>query len=406
VELLSLSYLLFFVAVAVVYWLLPTARARRTLLVAATLFWFLLGVWWHALAAIAMATTGWLTARWIASRPEEERGVPTLVGIALPVLWFVLFRYAAPWTGHEPAEWSTLPWWLPNPLLAPLGLSFIMFETIAIQVDLYWSKLDRPGRWWSHVEFALYFPTRVIGPMRSYQDFTEQLATRIPVTGADVAAGVGRIAIGLVKKVMIANPVGTFALFNLRPEMIEGGAGIPLLLGLYAYWVFLYFDFSGYSDIVIGLSRLLGIRIQENFASPWLATNISEYWQRWHMSLSGWVREYIFQPAAIAWRNHRLGAPAGAFLSMVVLGLWHGIELRYVAFGAFHGLLLAGYMLYREAQRGRPWLKGFSRSRAASVLGWGVTLNLAVWSHVFYATPSFDAALRLVAAIGRAFGIG
>jgi alginate O-acetyltransferase complex protein AlgI len=351
--LLSWGYLCFFLAVAVAYWCLPAARARRLLLVAATIVWFSFGIWWHALAAAAMATTGWLTARWIASRPEEARGLPTLVGISLCVLWFIVFRYAAPWTGYSPAEYAAMPWFLPNPMLAPLGLSFIMFETIAVQADLYFNKLERPGSWWSHIVFALYFPTRVIGPMRSYQDFTEQLALPIPVTAADVAAGVGRVAIGLVKKVIVANPVGTFALFSLRPEMIDSGSGAPLLVGLYAYWVFLYFDFSGYSDIVIGTSRILGIRVQENFDRPWLATNISEYWQRWHMSLSSWVRDYIFTPAAIAWRNHPLGAPAGAFLSMVVLGLWHGIELRYVAFGAFHGALLAIYMLYREAFRGR-----------------------------------------------------
>jgi alginate O-acetyltransferase complex protein AlgI len=405
VDLLSWSYAAFFPMILVAYWALPSARARQGLLVAATGVWFFFGVWWHALAALAMGTTGWLSARWIASRPPDRRGWPTLVGISICIGWFLYFRYAAPWLGFDPTESGFRSWWIPNPLLAPLGLSFIMFEAIAIQADLYFEKLERPGSWWSHMVFTLYFPTRVIGPMRKYQEFAAQIG-RVPrPTPALAAAGLGRIGLGLFKKVVLANPLGTFALFNLRPEMIDGGSAPPMVLGLYAYWLFLYLDFSGYSDIVIGLSKLLGIDVQENFNRPWLATNESEYWQRWHMSLSFWVREYIYTPAAIAWRRSLWGAPAGAFLSMVVLGLWHGLELRYLAFGVWHGLLLALYMLYRERLRRIGPVKRLSRSQAWRAAGWFTTLNLAILSHIFFATTSFDVALlwfRTVA--GAIFG--
>jgi D-alanyl-lipoteichoic acid acyltransferase DltB (MBOAT superfamily) len=393
-QLLSWSYLVFFALVFALYWALPNGRPRQLSLAAATLVWYCFGVWWHAIVAILIGTTSYLTAQWISHRPPERRGIPTLVGVAIPIGYFLFFRYFAQWSGLRP---GALPWWAPNPLLAPFGLSFMMFEAIAIQADLFFGRLERPGSWWSHIVFTLYFPTRMIGPMRKYQTFVAQVGAQPRPNPEMVANGLSRIGIGLVKKVVVANPIGTFALFNMRPEMMfEGASAIPLILGLYAYWFFLYFDFAGYSDIVIGTSILLGIEVPENFNAPYRATNVSEYWQRWHMSLSFWVRDYIYTPAAIAWRRSMWGAPAGAFLSMLVLGLWHGIELRYVAFGAFHGVWLGGYMLYRDRLRRRAVVKRLARSSVWRTAGWGVTLNLAILSHVFYATPNFRVAMLWV----------
>jgi len=393
-QLLSWSYLVFFTLVFSLYWVIPDGRLRKSLLVVATLVWFCLGVWWHALSAALMGTTSYWTARWISSRPPERRGVPTLVGVSIPVGYFLLFRYLALWSGFDVQHPDTLPWWAPNPVFAPIGLSFIMFETIAIQADLYFGRLERPGSWWNHMVFTFYFPTRLIGPLRKYQTFVPQVGMQPRPTPEMIAKGLARIGIGLIKKVVIANPIGTFALFNMREEMMfKGASAVPLLLGLYGYWIFLYLDFAGYSDIVIGASRLLGIEVPENFNSPYRATNVSEYWQRFHMSLSFWVRDYIYTPVAVAWRRSVWGAPGGALLSMVVLGLWHGIELRYLAFGAFHGLWLAAYMLYRDRLRRRPMLRRIAGLPVSRAIGWAVTLNLAILSHVFFATPNFEVAI-------------
>jgi alginate O-acetyltransferase complex protein AlgI len=404
-QLLSWSYAVFFALVFALYWLMPNGRLRKGLLVAATLVWFSFGLWWHALAAIMMGTTSYLTARWIASRDPDRRGIPTLVGVCIPIGYFLFFRYLALWSGFDVKHAESLPWWAPNPIFVPVGLSFIMFETIAIQADLYFGKLERPGSWWSHMVFTLYFPTRLIGPLRKYQTFVEQVGAQPRPTPEMIANGLSRIGVGLIKKVVLANPLGTFALFNMRPEMMfEGASAVPLLLGLYGYWVYLYCDFAGYSDIVIGTSRLLGIEVPENFNSPFRATNVSEYWQRWHMSLSFWVRDYIYTPIAVSWRRSLWGAPGGAFLSMLVLGLWHGIELRYIAFGVFHGLWLAGYMLYRDRLRRRPAVRRLASRPVSRVVGWAVTLNLAVLSHVFYATPSFNVAMLWIKTVLHAIG--
>jgi alginate O-acetyltransferase complex protein AlgI len=403
--LLSFSFAALFLLVFAVYWLTPGRRTRQLLLVAATLVWYAFGVWWHALAAIAMGSTAWGMGRWIASRPPEARGVPTAIGIALLVGFFVFFRYAALWSGADPHAPETLAWWMPNPLLAPVGLSFLMFESIGYHADLYLGRLEKSGSWWDHMVFTLYFPTRVIGPMRKFQRFVPQIGVVRRPTPDQVAAGLGRIGVGLFKKVVIANPLGTFALFNMEPAVFENSSPVISVLALYSYWLYLYFDFAGYSDIVIGLSRLLGIEVPENFDHPYRATNISDYWRRWHMSLSFWVREYVYTPLAIRWRRSWWGGPVGAFSSMVVLGLWHGIELRFLAFGVIHGLLLGAHMLLQERTRKNALAKRVRATRLWSLLGWAFVMNVAVWSHVFYATASWEVAMRFLRSAARLAGM-
>src|SRR5215469_4051984 len=219
-QLLSWSYLVFFAIVLLLYWTVSNVLYRKLLLIAATVVWFVFGIWWHALAAALMATTSYCTARWIASRPVERRGLPTLIGVSIPIVYFLFFRYLALWSGFDLRHPELLPWWAPNPLFGPIGLSFIMFETIAIQADLYFDRLERPGSFLDHMVFTLYFPTRVIGPLRRYQNFVDQVGARPQLTAQLIVGGISRIAIGLLKKIVVANPIGTFALFNMRREMM------------------------------------------------------------------------------------------------------------------------------------------------------------------------------------------
>src|SRR5215469_11163113 len=181
-QLLSWSYLVFFAIVLLLYWTVSNVLYRKLLLIAATVVWFVFGIWWHALAAALMATTSYCTARWIASRPVERRGLPTLIGVSIPIVYFLFFRYLALWSGFDLRHPELLPWWAPNPLFGPIGLSFIMFETIAIQADLYFDRLERPGSFLDHMVFTLYFPTRVIGPLRRYQNFVDQVGARQQLT--------------------------------------------------------------------------------------------------------------------------------------------------------------------------------------------------------------------------------
>lgn len=387
---LSFTYLLFCVVAVGAYRALPGPRSRRALLVALTTVWFAWAAWWHAVVALAMATTTWAFARWMHSREASRRGGPLVLGIVSLAGYFLVFRYLALWTGHGPGS-GPLPWWAPNPLLAPLGLSFMMFEGIAHLAELYLGRTDTAGSWWSHVSFAFFFPSRVIGPLRRYEDFTRDIEASRPLHPDETAGALRQILIGVVKKAVIANPLGAFGFFNLDPSLIANGARVPLALGAVAFWGYIYFDLAGYSDIVIGVGRLFGVKVPPNFDKPYTAVTISDYWNRWHMSLSGWVRDYVFTPLAITWRGRPLGAPLASFTSMVVLGLWHGLEAKYLLFGVWHGTLLAGYMLYRDWARRKKLAKKLSRSRPWSVAGWCFVALNAVVTHVLFAVPDATA---------------
>ncbi len=387
-NLLSWTFLVFSAGSVALYWAMPSPRLRQVALAGVTAGWFAFGVWWHALVAVAMATTTWLLGRWMLSRAEERRGPVLAAGVAALVGYFVLFRYLALWTGFDPAAGTGLHWWTPNPLLAPLGLSFMMFEGIAHLADLYLGRSEAAGSWWSHVSFALFFPTRVIGPMRRYEDFTEQINTTTRLDPDDVAWAARRVLWGVAKKALLANTLGAFAVFNLQPGLLAGGSRALVLVGAAMYWAYLYFDLSGYSDIVIGLSRLFGVKVPENFQRPYLAVNISDYWQRWHISLSAWVRDYVFNPLAIRWRGWTYGAPMASFSSMVILGLWHGLELKYLLFGVWHGLLLASYQVYRQLFAKKPLGKRLAKSKAWSLGGWCFVVVNAVLSHMLFAVPT------------------
>lgn len=399
---LSWTYLVFCALCVGLYWALPSARPRRALLVAATAVWFAWAAWWHVVVALAMATTTWAFARWIAARDEARRGAPLALGVLSLLGYFFVFRYLALWTGHDPRQ-GPLPWWAPNPLLAPLGLSFMMFEGIAHLADLYLGRAEVAGSWWSHVCFAFFFPSRVIGPLRRYQSFTADLEASRPPTPDEAAGAIRQIAVGVAKKAVLANPLGAFGFFNLDPVLVTNGARVPLALGAVAFWGYLFFDLSGYSDMVIGVGRLFGVTVPPNFDRPYVADTISDYWNRWHMSLSGWVRDYVFTPLAIRWRAWPFGAPAASFTSMVVLGLWHGLELRYLVFGAWHGALLAGYMLYREWAKKKKLAKRLAKNRAWSVAGWCFVALNAVVTHVLFAVPDAATFWRWLStvAVGR-----
>jgi alginate O-acetyltransferase complex protein AlgI len=364
------------------------------------LAFFALGTWWHAVVAAGLGVVTHALARWMASRPEENRGLPLLVGVLVMVGAFVGFRYGAPAAARA---WGAAEGVMAT--LVPVGLSFIMFENVAFLADVYLGRTDPMKSVWDHVQFNLFFPTRVIGPMRRQQDFTAQLENAARPTPDDVAEGLRRLGLGVLKKVVLANPLGSAVGFLFMDANVARSGPLLLLAGACTYWLFLFLDFSGYTDMVVGHSRLMGLKVPENFQRPYTAVNINEYWQRWHMSLSGWVRDYVFNPLAIRWRNHpQWGAPVASFISMVVLGIWHGLEWRYVLFGAWHGLLLGVAMVFRERTRKTPLGKTLAKARSWKVAGWVFVMANAVLSHVFYAAPNTDSALRWYARLFTSLG--
>lgn len=221
----------------------------------------------------------------------------------------------------------------------PVGISFVTFQKISYALDVYEGRTPPQQRFVDYAVYILMFPQLIAGPIIRYQEIAAQLRRRDQnETVDDKLLGFFRFILGLSKKVIIANPLGAFvdAVFQLPDSELSSGLA---WLGIIAYSFQIYFDFSGYSDMAIGLGRVMGFRFPENFQFPYISQSITEFWRRWHITLSNWMRDYLYIPLG----GNRVSGRRLYFNLMVVFllsGLWHGAAWTFVIWGALHGLFL------------------------------------------------------------------
>ena len=253
-------------------------------------------------------------------------------------------------------------------VLLPLGISFFTFEFVHFAADSYRGKIERVPLV-EYGAFILFFPTMVAGPIKRFQDFSPKLrGARFDPTLA--SQGITRILTGLAKKHLLAD---TFALWagKLNGPGLYTAHGYQIAGWILAYGFQIYFDFSGYSDIAIGSGYLFGIVIPENFNWPYVSRNIVEFWRRWHISLSSWIRDYVYIPLGGS-RRSEVRTSANLLIAFVVSGIWHGAAYNFAAWGLWHGLLLVGH---RQWTRRAPRLAARLPAVAAIAITF-VTVNL------------------------------
>jgi alginate O-acetyltransferase complex protein AlgI len=271
---------------------------------------------------------------------DSGRAKPILAAaVAVNLIVLGVFKYANFFADNVSTLFLVLglhPLVVPRVLL-PIGISFFTFHAISYVVDVY--RRDATAQK-SPVHAALYlllFPQLIAGPIIRYRDLADQLAERV-VTLDGFACGVRRFIIGLAKKVLIANVVAgpADAIFGLPFDQLSAGHA---WLGIICYTLQIYFDFSGYSDMAIGLGRMFGFTFPENFRWPYIADSVQDFWRRWHISLSTWFRDYLYVPLG----GNRV-SPARTYVNLVTVfflcGLWHGASWNFVIWGLFHGTFL------------------------------------------------------------------
>jgi alginate O-acetyltransferase complex protein AlgI len=289
-------------------------------------------------------------------------------------------------------------------VLIPLGLSFLTFELIHYCIERRRGVIAHAA-FLDYLAFALYFPCRVAGPIKRYPDFTSAVASAEPSL-ATVYAGLLRVLVGVVKKVVLADTLGLTV-----AELATAGDVTPAhaLRILLAYSFQIALDFSAYSDIAIGISQMFGIALPENFRRPYLSESIQEFWTRWHISLSSWVRDYVFLPfgrAAFATRlrAHPLTIAVLAYLlAFVIVGAWHGLSPNFVLWGVYHGVLLALHQAYRRTVAARLAAYPFFSSSVARAVSVVATFAFVTVGWVFFITATPAAAARL---LGRLVSVG
>lgn len=399
----------FVLAVVVVHRLLP-AGARPWLLLAASLAFYAGEFPLHAVIIAVLSVATWLLGRSLATAQRPR----LLVGLGVAGWLIALGTYK--YTGMLATTWNTLGGAgvpdLPVPeLIAPLGLSYIAFGSIRYLAE---TLRGAPSVGLAdYLLFTFFFPTVTSGPIKRYGDFVDDLRTRTLPGRDDIAYAVWRILTGLMKKLVIADTLMPLSNLILRPE-----SGHPFLLyvSVLAFTARLYFDFSGYSDIAIGIGRLFGFRIMENFKAPYLKRNLVDFWRSWHISLTSFITEYVYIPLG----GSRRGAVRTALNTLIAFGLsglWHGAAWHFVAWGLWHGV---GLLVVREWHRASKLLRSkialsdaFARSRVGAALsyafGWTVTFVFVSAGWVLFAVP-MGSAWRVYVRMARfalaTFGIG
>ncbi|PJF29960.1 MAG: hypothetical protein CUN52_05705 [Phototrophicales bacterium] len=300
-----------------------------------------------------------------------------------------------------------------NPLtdLNWLGFSYVAFRLIHILRDRQTGKLPDIGLRDMHT-YIIFFSSLTAGPIDRIERFQGDLDALPDMNGRDparIVEGTTRIVVGIFKKFVVADSLALFALNTTNIEHVTSAGGMWILL--YGYAFRLFFDFSGYSDIAIGIGILFGIRLPENFNRPYLRNTITAFWQSWHITLSNWVRFYIFSPLTrtmLRWRRKPSSdviALIGLMTTMIIIGLWHGISLTFFMWGVWHGMGLFVHKIWSD--RTRKWYNQFKKKEGQLRLwNWAgifLTFHFVVLGWVWFALPDVSMAFSV---LGKLFGVG
>lgn len=377
-SLTSLSYVLFLIVCVFLYWLLPKRWQRSVLLLAS------LGFYLYAMPGQLpiMLAYLWLVyalgVRIARSRKRKARRLLVL-GITASVLYLFFYKYLnftlSIFTGGR-SVFS---------LVVPMGISYVTFQCIAYLVMVYRKEMRALANPASLFLYALFFPKVTAGPIESPDGFLGELLKKPSLTWRNMLSASVLIAVGFAKKCAVADLVAPAV--NAVFQAPGQSDGLSTLVAVILYSVQIYFDFSGYTDIALGSARLFGIQLTENFDHPYAASSVVDFWRRWHISLTGWLRKYVYFPLG----GSRVSTPRrylNVMITFFVSGLWHGASLTYVVWGLLHGICQV-----LEIQFGKIFPRKARPSKAMLVIGRIRTLVLVAAGWVFFRADTLGNAL-------------
>ncbi len=330
----SLTFLcVFFPAVFLLYYLLPSMPAKNTLLIISSLLFYAYGEPVYVLLMAGSASLNYLYGLWIGRAGKKKPVLALAVGTNFLILG--IFKYADMLidtcnrlTGAQ------------FPLIRvslPIGISFFTFQALSYLIDVYRGQVKAQKNYAHMLLYISFFPQLIAGPIVKYHDIERQISNRT-FDLEETAEGFRRFIVGLSKKVLLSNTAALAADAVFAAELAQVGA-LAAWIGAVSYLFQIYFDFSGYSDMAIGLGRMFGFTFQENFNYPYISCSVQEFWRRWHISLSTWFKEYLYIPLG-GNRKGRARTYVNKLFVFFCTGLWHGADWTFVIWGLYHGLFL------------------------------------------------------------------
>jgi alginate O-acetyltransferase complex protein AlgI len=406
-------FLTIFPAVYAFYLLVSGASAKKwTLLIVSTLFY----VWGEpvfVLVLLASTAVDYTLSFYLSGpTPARTRRLALAVGIASNLAILIVYKYADFLADNfnfllAPFGANRIPL---LHLALPIGVSFVVFEKITYLVDT-WRGISRPAASFTdYCLFVLFFPKLLAGPILKYHEMKDQIASPPAIEWDDLFGGFLRFARGIGRKLLIADPLGAFAtqIFAADPATIGPGFA---WLGLACFTLQIYFDFAGYSDMAIGLARTLGFRLKENFNSPYVSLSLTEFWRRWHISLTTWIRDYLYIPLG-GDRRGEVRTYVNLWICFLASGLWHGASWNFVLWGAYNGLFLTFDRLFlREALARCGRLVATSVTLFIVMIGWAIfrsenTAHIAPFLTALFGGSHASSALEVPPEVALALVIG
>ena len=395
----SIEFLVFFPLISIAFFLVPH-KYRWVLLLGASYFFYMSWRPKYIVVLLAMTGIGYLAGLWLArDKNSERRHVILVVGLAASsgiLLFFKFFDFSSPVFESTLSRFG-IPNFVSEYASLPLGISFFTLQVMSYMIDVYRGTAKVEKHMGIYALFVAFFPQLLAGPIGRANHLLPQYHQDHVPDYERIVSGLQRMVWGLFKKLVIADRLAV--LVNTVYGSPTDYTGLPLIIATYAFGFQLYCDFSGYADIAIGAARIMGFQLAENFDRPYSSQSIPEFWRRWHITLSNWLRDYIFYPIQRAFMRRRVSKAilltVPPMVTMLVSGLWHGESWNFIIWGALHGSFIAVAALWGQVKTSIRWPFTLP-PRFVTGLKVFATFNLVSFTWIFFRSNTFSEAIYIV----------
>ena len=389
----ELRFFVFFAIVLLVYWSLRTNNLRKWFVLFCSYYFYGSWDWRFAVMLCVISAADWWFALRIANSEEHRRRkLFVTASIAMNLTVLGVFKYFHFFVNSAIAGAEALHFKLDEPtirIILPVGVSFFTFQSLSYTIDVYRREISAVSSLRDYLMFSSFFPQLVAGPIVRPKYFVPQMASVRTVSLDEVKSAMYLFLLGYIKKVCIADNVSPFVdqVFN-HPASYAGAASIN---AVWMYTIQIFCDFSGYSDMAIAVAAMLGYKLVLNFDAPYLADSIQDFWRRWHISLSTWIRDYIYFSLGGGRMKYRILVYRNLLITMLAGGLWHGAAWTFVAWGGAHGAAQVIHQEFRKHFPPHPSQKPWRR-----LASWFLTLQFVCLTWILFRAPTFGTAALMV----------